>query len=96
LANINQNNENTQTTSKYSEDANNSISQIAAKSEQAVNANKTILNKIDIINDIAFQTNILALNAAVEAVRAGEHGKGFAVVAGEVQKLAEKSKIAAQ
>ena len=95
-ANINQNNENAQTTNKYSEDANNSISQVAAKSEQAVNANKTILDKIDIINDIAFQTNILALNAAVEAARAGEHGKGFAVVAGEVRKLAEKSKIAAQ
>jgi len=54
-----------------------------------------IASKILVINDIAFQTNILALNAAVEAARAGESGKGFAVVAGEVRKLAEKSKLAA-
>lgn len=56
---------------------------------------KLIAEKISIIGDIAFQTNILALNAAVEAARAGEHGKGFAVVAAEVRKLAERSKIAA-
>ena len=58
-------------------------------------ANRTIADKIKVINDIAFQTNILALNAAVEAARAGEYGRGFAVVAAEVRKLAEKSKIAA-
>jgi len=62
---------------------------------KAVDATKRISEKIGIINDIAFQTNILALNAAVEAARAGAEGRGFAVVASEVRKLAEHSKIAA-
>lgn len=49
-----------------------------------------------VINGIAFQTNILALNAAVEAARAGEGGRGFAVVAGEVRSLAQRSALAAK
>lgn len=94
-ANIDQNALNSRQTEQMSVDANDNMSNLTGRTAEAKEANRKISERILIVNDIAFQTNILALNAAVEAARAGDHGKGFAVVAAEVRKLAEKSKIAA-
>lgn len=94
-ANIQQNTDNSRQAEKIALQVSQNINTVASKSKDSIEHITKIADKITIIGDIAFQTNILALNAAVEAARAGEHGKGFAVVAAEVRKLAERSKIAA-
>jgi len=92
---IQQNTENSQETEKIAVKVAQDIIEGNKNVGMTIMVMKKIVEKVSIISDIAFQTNILALNAAVEAARAGEHGKGFAVVAAEVRKLAERSHVAA-
>jgi len=91
------------TTTKAIETLVNSIQQIAAGNNEALESIRLLEDNagqveriIGLVGDIAAQTNLLALNASIEAARAGEHGKGFAVVAEEVRSLADESAKAVQ
>ena len=76
--------------------SNDAVTSVARSMQEISEASKKITEIIQLIEGVAFQTNILALNAAVEAARAGDQGRGFAVVASEVRALAQRTAAAAK
>ncbi len=95
-ASISQNADNAKVTGVHATQASSRAGEGGRVVAETITAMKKIANKMKIIDEIAYRTNLLALNAAIEAAQAGARGKGFAVVASEVRKLAENSRASAE
>ena len=95
-AGIDMNSENSLASGQKAQRGLDSMKEIEKEIRTTNESTEAVGARINVIAEVANQTNILALNAAVEAARAGENGRGFAVVAAEVRKLAERSNEAAR
>jgi methyl-accepting chemotaxis protein len=95
-ASITQNAENSRQTQEIATRGAQAAEESGSAASESITAMRSIVEKIGIVEEIAYQTNLLALNAAIEAARAGGEGRGFAVVASEVRRLSERSQSAAK